>query len=102
MTVKMIIYTSKNSSTDLHLKQVKMVISDLFLIEKYWAETNEILPSFLGVWHTVYAELYNFESCLCKALSFMEKFIATHIFCPSCNCFIDTIILSITFEFLSH
>ena len=46
MTVKMIIYTSRNSYTDLHLKQVKVVMRDLFLIEKYWAETNEKLPSF--------------------------------------------------------
>ena len=46
MTVKMIIYTSRKSSTDLHLKKVKMVMRDLFQIERYWAETNEKLPSF--------------------------------------------------------
>ena len=61
LTVK-IIYTNRNSSTDLHhLRQVEMVIRDLFLIVKYWAETNLKLSSFLGIWHPVYAELLNFE-----------------------------------------
>ena len=54
MPMKMIIHTNRNSSTDLHLKQVRMVMRDLFLIEKYWSETNEKLPSFLSVWHPVY------------------------------------------------
>ena len=58
----MIIYTNRKSSTDLQLKQVKMVMRDLFLNEKYWAATNEKLPTFPGIWHAVYAELLNFES----------------------------------------
>ena len=56
-TVKRIIYIDRNGSTDLHLKQVKMVMRDLFLIEKYWAKTNEKLPSF----H------------FCKAISFLPN-----------------------------
>ena len=84
MTVKMIINTNRKSSTDLHLKQVEMVMRDLFLIEKYWAETNEKLPSSPGVWHAVYDELLNLESWLCKAISFIQKFhTATDIFCLS-------------------
>ena len=62
LTVKIIIYTNRNNSTDLHrLRQVEMVIRDLFLIVKYWAETNLKLSSFLSIWHPVYAELLNFE-----------------------------------------
>ena len=49
MTVKMIIYTHRNGSTDLNVKPVTMAMRDLFLIEKYWAETNEKLPSFPGI-----------------------------------------------------
>ena len=48
MTVKMIIYTNRNGSTDLHVKPVKMAMRDLCLIEKYWTETNEKLNSFPG------------------------------------------------------
>ena len=32
MRVKMVIYTNRNSSTDLYLKQVKMGMRDLFMI----------------------------------------------------------------------
>ena len=40
---KMIIYTKMNSSTDLQLQQVKILMRDLFLIERYWAKTSEKL-----------------------------------------------------------
>ena len=61
MTVKMIIYSNRNSSTVLHLKEVKMVRRDIFLITKYWAEIDN-LPSFLGVWHSVYTEFHRYGS----------------------------------------
>ena len=67
-TVKMIFYINRNSSTDLHLTQVKMVMRYLFLIEKYWASTNEKL-SFLCVWLPVYTEFLNFGTLLWKVIS---------------------------------
>ena len=72
LTAKMIIYINRDSSTDLHLKQVKMVMRYIFLIEKYWTSTSEKLPSFLGVWHPVYTDFLNFGTLLWKVISSLQ------------------------------
>ena len=46
-----------HKTSRLILDQVKLVLRDLFHIEKYWAETNDKLPNFLGLWHPLYNEL---------------------------------------------
>ena len=56
---KMEIYSNRNKTSRLILDQVKLVIRDLFQIEKYWAEANDKLQNFLGFWHPLYNELIN-------------------------------------------
>ena len=60
-TTKLMIYSNRNNAANLNIKQNKYSLKDLFLIEIYWAETNDKLPVFLGTWHPVYAELTNLE-----------------------------------------
>ena len=59
MAAKLVIYSNRNKRSRLILDQVKLVLKDLFPIEKYWAETNDKLPIFLGLWHPLYNELIN-------------------------------------------
>ena len=54
MTTKMIVYSKWNSTSKLHLIQVKLVMKDLFIIEKYWAESNDKLAMVLGVWDPIW------------------------------------------------
>ena len=51
LATKMVIYSNRNKTSRLMRDQVKLVLRDLFHIEKYWAETNDKLPNFLGLWH---------------------------------------------------
>ena len=59
MAAKLVIYSNKNKRSRLILNQVKLVLKDLFNIEKYWAETTDKLQIFLGLWHPLYNELIN-------------------------------------------
>ena len=45
-TTKLIIYTNRNNVANLNIRQIIYSLKDLFLIEKYWAETNDKIP-----WH---------------------------------------------------
>ena len=56
MATKMIIYLKWYSTSKIHLKMVKLVMKDIFQIEKYWAETNVELAISVGVWNPIYVE----------------------------------------------
>ena len=59
MAAKLVIYSNRKKRSRLILDQVKQILKDLFHIGKYWAETNDKLPIFLGLWHPSYNELIN-------------------------------------------
>ena len=43
----MVIYSNRNKTSGLILVRVKLVLRDVFNIERLWAETNGKVPKFL-------------------------------------------------------
>ena len=43
-TTKLIIYTNRNNVANVNIRQIRYSLKDLFLIETYWAETNDKIP----------------------------------------------------------
>ena len=50
---KILIYSNRDKTNRLIICQVKLLRSDLFHIEKHWAETNDKLPNLLGFCHYI-------------------------------------------------
>ena len=59
LATKIVIYSYRDKTSRLIPDQVKLVLRDLFIKGKYWAETNYKVLNFLELSHPLYNEPSN-------------------------------------------